>query len=153
MGLTRREFLATAVVLAASPLAAAAASPLSFLASIYDQYGPGRSGIMLDDEADLRRWFSPSLAALMQKDRDAASEVDEVPMLNGDPFIDAQDGDITQMTLRVDEPGGGKAVGHVSFMNTGEPRSIDLDLVETPAGWRVDDIHWGDASLRGLYTH
>ncbi|MCX5516535.1 hypothetical protein C3941_18655 [Kaistia algarum] len=154
MHLSRRRFLAaTAIVLAAGPLAAAAPSALSFLASIYDSYGPGKYGIPLDDEAALRRWFSPSLADLIQKDRAAAAEVDEVPMLDGDPFIDAQDGDITDLSLKVDDLGDGKAIGHVAFRNSGDPRSIELKLVETSAGWRIDEINWGDATLRGLYTH
>ena len=153
MRLSRRCFLATAALLAAGPLAAAGPSALSFLASIYDAYGLGKNGIPLDDEAALRRWFSPSLADLIQADRAAAAQVDDVPMLDGDPFIDAQDGDITDISLKVDDVGGGKAVGHVSFRNSGDPRSIVLELLQTPAGWRVDEIDWGDTSLRGLYTH
>lgn len=158
MGSTRRQWFSQVLGLAAvvaSPglVRAAAATPLSFLAAIYDQYGPGKNGIPLDDEAALKRWFTPSLAELMQHDRATAEQNDDIPELDGDPFVDAQDWEITDLSVKAEDLGSGKAAGHVSFKNFDETRTIDLDLVQTPAGWRVDDIHWGDASLRGLYTH
>lgn len=149
----RRFFLIGVAMLGAMPVAAAASSPLAFLASIYDQYGSGKDGVPLGDEAALKRWFSPSLAQLIQHDRAIADEADDLPSLDGDPFVDAQDWDITDLSVKAEDLGGGKATGHVSFRNFGEAKSIELDLVETAAGWRVDDIHWNDASLRGLYTH
>ena len=155
-GPSRRGILALAAAIAAVPAVVLAEEngPLAFLTSIYGQYGPGLGGVPLGDAAALQLWFSPALAGLIQADRDAAAKVDEVPMLDGDPFIDAQDGDITDVQVSVGQVGGGKAVGHVSFRNTGEPRTIELDLIETAAGWRIDDIHWdNEASLRGLYTH
>jgi len=154
---TRRHLLVMAALAAgagvATPALAANASPLSFLASIYDRYAANGDGIPLDDEAALRRWFSPSLADVIQNDRSLAEQADDLPSLDGDPFVDAQDWDIADLSVKVDDLGQGKATGHVSFRNFGEPKAIDLDLVETSAGWRVDDIHWGDASLRGLYSH
>ncbi|MBN9017712.1 MAG: DUF3828 domain-containing protein [Rhizobiales bacterium] len=154
MALSRRHVLFIgAALLSAVPLAAAASSPLAFLKSIYEQYGSGKDGVPLDDNAALKRWFTPSLAALIQHDRAMADEADDLPTLDGDPFVDAQDWDIIDLSVKAEDLGGGKAAGHVSFRNLGEAKTIELDLVETSAGWRVDDIHWGDASLRGLYTH
>lgn len=152
---SRRHFLATAFVLAALPGVALAArsGPADFLNAIYAQYGPGKDGVPLDDVAALRRVFTPSLAELIQHDRAMAEESDDLPTLDGDPFVDAQDWDITDLDVKVEDLGGGRAVGHVSFHNFGEAKSIDLDLVQTSAGWRIDDVKWGDASLRGLYTH
>ena len=44
-----------------------------------------------------------------------------------------------------------KAVAIVSFFNQGEPRQVELNLVKLTAGWRIDDIHWREGTLRGLY--
>lgn len=152
---SRRHFLATAIVLATLPVAAFAAQsgPADFLNAIYGQYAPGKDGVTLDDAAALRRVFTPSLAELIQHDRAMAEEADDLPTLDGDPFVDAQDWDITDLDVKVEDLGGGRAVGHVTFRNFGEAKTVELDLVRTTAGWRIDDVKWGDASLRGLYTH
>ena len=36
----------------------------------------------------------------------------------------------------------------VSFFNQGEPRQVELNLVKLTAGWRIDDIHWREGTLR-----
>ena len=39
----------------------------------------------------------------------------------------------------------------MTFVMFMEPRTITLDLVNTPAGWRIADIRWASGSLRALY--
>ncbi len=76
-----------------------------------------------------------------------------MPNLSADPFIDAQDGEITDITVTISDAPGGRFAGHVVVVNSGERKAIEIELVETPGGWRIDDIHWPEASLRGLYSH
>ena len=133
---------------------AATGSANDFLTAIYQHYvgKAGESGLPLDSDADIRRYFAPSLAALMIADRAAAAKNDDVPTLDGDPFIDAQDWEIKDLHIAVSEAGADHATGTVMFKNIDSPVTITLDLVRTPRGWRIDDIHWPEGALRGLLT-
>ena len=155
--LSRRGLLAASAMIAiASTLAspgAAATSPGAFLEAIYGAYRGEGDGIDLGDRATLDRYFTPDLATMIADDRARAEAAEDVPMLDGDPFIDAQDWEIENLAVTVEHGAEGKAIGHVRFVNAGTPVAIDVILVETPAGWRIRDIHWPNGSLRGLYTH
>ena len=39
----------------------------------------------------------------------------------------------------------------MTFVMFMEPRTVTLDLVNTPAGWRITDIRWAKGSLRAIY--
>lgn len=135
------------------PALAEAQSSAAFLASIYDRYHGESGGVDLSDAAALQRWFTPALAQMIADDDAKADAVSEVPSLDADPFIDAQDGDIADMKITVDDRSDDKAIGHVTFTNFGEAKSITLDLLRVDGEWRVDDIEWAEGTLRGLYTH
>lgn len=145
--------VAVAVLLFSAAAAAApdAAGAETFLRSIYEQYlAKDSKGVALE-RRDLKRWFTPSLAALIQRDRDHAARRHEVGALDGDPFIDAQDWELSDLHLAaVPSPTG--AQGRVSFVNAGTKVSITLDLVPVKASWRIADIHWPDGSLVELLT-
>ena len=136
---------------------AAEPSARDFLAGIYAAY-KGNSdksrGIPLTDDATVRRYFEPQLAALIIKDMESAQKRKEVPLLDGDPFIDAQDWDIGAFDISVRDTGAGKAAGTVAFKNFGAPVTIELALVKLKDGWRIADILWGEerGSLKGLYA-
>jgi hypothetical protein len=134
---------------------AAAQSPEAFLHAIYGNYvgDPAKAkGIPLDTRARIRRYFEPSLAALIVKDREAAAKRNEPPALDGDPFVDAQDWRIAAVDIRVQNAGDAKATGLVSFQNAGKPVTITLQLVQLKGAWKIADIVWKEASLRGLYA-
>ncbi|MCX5496090.1 DUF3828 domain-containing protein [Kaistia dalseonensis] len=152
---TRRSVL---TLLAAAPLATAPALAAetagAFLAEIYSHYtGEGGMGVPLDNPATVERYFEPTLAKLINDDAAQAAEVDDLPELNGDPFVDAQDWDLANLKATTDASGPDSASGHVTFDNMGEAKAIDIDMVRTAKGWRIADIHWSEGSLRGLYTH
>ena len=68
-----------------------------------------------------------------------------------DPFIDAQDWDISTVDVAVRDTGAGKASAIVSFKNLDKPTTVVLDLVKLREGWRIADIDWGrKPTLRGL---
>jgi hypothetical protein len=47
--------------------------------------------------------------------------------------------------------GANTAVVAVTFVMFKKPRTVTLDLVNTPAGWRIAEIRWARGSLRALY--
>lgn len=124
--------------------AAQASSAQAFLEAIYRPYlTKGHVGA---DYTKPERYFTSDLAAAMQRDFVEARRRNEVPALNGDPFINAQDWDIDRLNIRV----AGTAA-EVSFTNFGKQVRVALQLAETQAGWRIRDIAAPSGSLRALY--
>jgi hypothetical protein len=131
---------------------AAEPSAESFVEAIYVAYqGKNAKGVLLDNDAAVRRYFDPELAALIIKDRkDARGEVGK---LDFDPFIDAQDWEIGAVDIAVREVAAGKASSTVSFKNVGAQHIVVLDLIKLRTGWRIADITWDrKATLRGVLT-
>jgi hypothetical protein len=151
--------LVGAAMLALASIAAAAEETAeSFVNAIYAQYKPEAKkpqGVRLDTDAAIRKIFEPSLAALIIADNAAAKKNDDIPTLDGDPFVDAQDWKITNVVISVAHDGADKAAATVNFKNLGKATVVKLQLVKTPAGWRVADVVWpGDeGNLRGLYKN
>jgi hypothetical protein len=156
---TRRTFMiAAAFVLITMPALAADASAKTFVTGIYDAYkGSGAKGLPLDSENAVRRYFEPSLATLIIKDRRSAARRREVGKLDGDPFIDAQDWNIDKFDVEIADTGPGKAKATVKFVNLDQPAMVVLDLVKNGKDWRIAEITWlhdgKPETLRALYTH
>jgi hypothetical protein len=136
-------------------LGAGAAEPSakSFVEAIYAAYrGKDSKGISLESAAAVRRYFEPTLAALILKDRRDAHG--EVGMLDSDPFIDGQDWEIDAVDIAMREIAADKASATVSFTNLGDPTTVVLDLVKLKQGWRIANITWEErkATLRGILT-
>ena len=158
--LTRRTLIlgAAGAAIAAPAFAAADPSSTAFVTAIYAAYkGKGAKGIHLDNEANIRRYFEPSLAALMIKDQKDAARRHEPPSLDGDPFVDAQDWDIAAFDIAVSDTVNNAASATVKFRNGDTPAAVVLDLVKTGNDWRVGDVTWQNdgkkETLRGLYRH
>jgi hypothetical protein len=157
--LTRRTIILGATSTTFAALAATAradATALAFVSGIYGAYrGKDGKGIALDSDAVLRRYFEPSLAALIGKDQKDAAHRHEAPNLDGDPFVDAQDWDISDFDIAVNDTGPGKATATVKLVNQGDAATVVLDLVTVKADWRINDITWlhngKPETLRGLY--
>jgi hypothetical protein len=137
---------------------AADESATAFVTKIYDAYkGKDSKGISIAGEAAVRRYFEPSLAALIIKDAKAAARKHDAPALDSDPFIDAQDWEISAFDIAVTDAPPDKATATVSFKNIDRPTRIVLDLVKAKGDWRIADITWQrdgkPDTLRGLYRH
>jgi Protein of unknown function (DUF3828) len=145
----RRRALALALL--AVPVAAGAQqqTPQQFVASIYEPYNK-KADFKGQPYWEVSRWFAPDLAAAIDKDFAEAKKRKEVPTLDGDPFVDAQDWKIDQLTYAI-TLSGDKAAAAVTFTNFGEPKGAMLSLVKTPAGWRISNIVTASGSLRALY--
>jgi hypothetical protein len=121
----------------------------AFLHAIYDPY--------LDADFKGQPYWQPSrffvadLARIIEDDMRDAKRRSEVPKLDGDPFLDAQDWEIKNLRIAV-TPDGSKAVGRVTFDNAGTATEIVLDLQQTPAGWRISEIKAPSGSLRALFA-
>jgi Protein of unknown function (DUF3828) len=157
--LTRRTLILGAAVAAiAAPAVAADPAATAFVTAIYAAYkGKNAKGIRLDTEANIRRYFEPSLAALMIKDQKDAARRHDAPNLDGDPFVDAQDWDIAAFDIAVTDAVNNAASATVKFRNSDTPTVVVLDLVKTGNDWRVGDVTWQHdgkkETLRGLYRH
>ena len=79
-----------------------------------------------------------------------------MPTLDGDPFIDAQDWDISAIDIAVRDASPDKAVATVSFKNIDRATTVMLDLIKIKSDWRIANIIWQreggkKETLRGLY--
>ncbi len=142
--LSRRHLLLGAAgALLTFPVFAADQSARDFVMAIYATYkGKDSKGIILDNARTIRRYFEPTLAALIIEDQNAAAKRGEVGALDGDPFIDAQDWEIAAFDIAVEERAPGKARATVKFTNSGTPKTVVLDLVKLKNGWRIGEIAW-----------
>jgi hypothetical protein len=124
-------------------------TPEAFLRGIYTPYPnqdfKGQPFWQVD------RFFTPDLARAIEADMREAKRRGEVPRLDGDPFVDAQDWDIAKLVISVKADGEANATGLVSFENQGKPTEIKLDLVRTGMGWRIADIKSPSGTLSELY--
>lgn len=143
---------APVVVPLAIPVAVRAQTepPLAFLQRIYEPYR--QQGFKGQPYWEAERFFVDDLAQAILRDFAAAKKRNEVPTLDGDPFIDAQDWSIPSFEYTTSKTGTGRAAaGIVTFVNLDQPKQLALFLVETPDGWRIDDIVGRGTSLRALY--
>jgi hypothetical protein len=139
-----------ALLLLAVPVAASAQeqTPQQFLGSIYDPYR--KADFKGQPYWEVHRFFEPELARAIDKDFAEAKKRKEVPTLDGDPFVDAQDWKIDSLAY-ASSVNGDKAAGAVSFTNFGEPKGVALTMVKAPAGWRISNIVTANGSLRALF--
>jgi hypothetical protein len=158
--ISRRSFAASLAAVLALPAPVLArteppATAKSFVEKIYNNYvgsaTKGANGVQLDKPADVKRYFTPGLAALILEDEAAAEKRGEPPTLDGDAFIGHQDWDIADLSVDVKETGA-KAKATVSFTNFGKAEKVLVELLKVGTDWRIADIQWDDAStLRGLF--
>lgn len=152
-GLVRLAFAALCLIVLL-PLHAGAAeqTPRAFLQAIYQQYiGANAAGVTLDEDTDWRRYFTPDLAQIIIADYAKAAQSGDIPNLDGDPFVDAQDWSISKVQIEVDDKATDKTVGKVSFSNAGKAMALTLDLVKIDGAWKINDIHGPEGSLRDIF--
>ena len=95
-------------------------------------------------------WITNRLATLILEDRASAAKRGEPPALDGDPFVGHQDWDISNLAVEVKDTGA-KAIGTVTFTNSGKQEKVVLELLRSGKDWRIADIQWDASSLRALY--
>jgi hypothetical protein len=150
--MVRAVVAAAAAVLFFVPVAAQEPNPKTFVEGIYQRYlGKNTPGLDLNTREALQLYFTPAIVDLIDKDAKEAEKLQEAPLLNGDPFVDAQDWEIADPVVTIQEAADGRATATATFKNFGKTVTVRLALLLTPKGWRVDDVIWSDGNLRGLY--
>jgi hypothetical protein len=132
-------------------------SARAFIAAIYAAYkGKNSKGVSRDGDAALRRYFEPSLAAMISKDERAAARRKDVSSLDGDPFVDGQDWEISAVNIAMTNVTDTSATATATFNNAGTPTKVVYDLIRINNNWRIHDITWlhdgKPETLRGLYA-
>jgi hypothetical protein len=134
--------LVFALLLFLPAAAAAQETPRALLESAFAPYQTGNFPTEWD-------WnYSERLKALFAADRSRYAD-DEVPTVNFDPLIDAQDIEVTDVVIAEPVVQGDTAVGVVTFLNYGEPGITVVAMVKEGDVWRIDDI----AIMRGEYRY
>jgi hypothetical protein len=102
--------------------------------------------------ADFSVFLTPSLAALVEKDRKAAPG--EIGKLDFDPICDCQDSDGLRFQVTHLTRSGSRAVASVSLhFNDKTVRNVRLSLLRESDRWSIDDIQTRDFnSLREFLT-
>jgi hypothetical protein len=99
-------------------------------------YAPYESGEYPEDYTAL---FSPALKALWEAMAVRSEEL-EMPIVDFDPFTNAQDYEITDLLVSDPLVEGDAAMVAVSFLNFSEPQELHFSLVRRVEGWKIDDI-------------
>lgn len=120
--------------------AAAGQSPQAFVERLYDSYRNENYSPFEHSE----RVFAPQLNAAIKEDERLAHG--DVGFLDGDPICACQDTGGMHSRLVSVSASGRSATAHVLLKWDGdeESRDVRLNLVRTPAGWRVADVGTSD---------
>jgi len=86
----------------------------------------------------LDKLFSHTLVGLIKTDNCVSSG--EVGVLDWDPFINGQDGEVQKLVTRVVRRDNDKAVVEASFLSFKRKQSVLFDMVLEKGTWRIDDI-------------
>jgi len=118
-------------------------SPDALIADLYKAHNAKRSPFFQTrSRALLYKYFEKGLADLIWKD--ATTSKGEVGVIDGDPLYDAQDMEIKAFAIGKPAYENGKAKVAVTFTNFGEQKKITFILENSRAGWRINDIEYGD---------
>lgn len=125
----------------ATPAAAATQSgpdPADTIRPLYERYFARTETNFppLLEQAPWSAAMRARLEAMMQR-----SEAAQAPILDFDPFINAQDWQLTGLNVTTDVVAAGShAVVRAAFDNAGRREEIIYDLVWENDGWRVDNM-------------
>lgn len=146
--------LIAAILAAGAAHAQDLASAHHFVAAIYAHYPTSDKRPSFEPTGNnlAHALFDASLVRLIREDERLAHG--EVGVLDSDPFCDCQDDGGMKFTVgeaKAAGPGAAKVAVSASGSDLKTPERLTVDLIWTPAGWRVHDIHTPNTpSLRGL---
>jgi hypothetical protein len=147
-----RAWAAAGLILVGTCAGAAAPrdDPESFVRALYARFKADPNFFVgLADVSD-EAVYSPSLMRVLNANRAFHAKHSDLG-LNGDPICDCQEHEsMTTPRIAVRRTGRSSAEATANFMiEDFYARSMTLKLVQTPAGWRVDDVGGTDMpSLR-----
>ena len=125
------------------PSQAGVQSPEAVVRAIYDAATQREAHNQVTTVDDIP--LSDSLRVVLDRATSAAQANDE-PFLDGDPVLDCQDcSPLSAVTVTTTSPpANGHATVEARFTAAGDGRVETWDMVETPQGWRADNIRSAD---------
>ena len=102
--------------------------------------GPG----VMDNAKARAKFLSQAALRALAADEKAAVQRGEPPTIEGDPFIDAQEADFSDLQIAKRSADARSAVVEAEFArpNAKTREKIDYALVFERGAWRIDDITW-----------
>lgn len=120
----------------------------AFIEKVYATYEEGDGhGIPLEGPT-LRDHFTDELALLIEED----AKLGEQKRMDYDPLADAEEWEISDIRITMRELTYNHVLAAVNFYSYIEARLVNVDLVKTRNGWRIDDIQVPDGRLRELFA-
>ena len=92
------------------------------------------------DSPHLNQLFSSAFAKLVKTDDCVKEQKGEVGVLDYDPFIDGQDGEVKKLNIQMIQRDEEKATVEARFISFDEKKSIFFDVVLEKGAWRINDI-------------
>ncbi|ACL57451.1 DUF3828 domain-containing protein [Methylobacterium nodulans] len=118
------------------------ATPEAAVQAVYAQYqGSSKRPNLLSlrlDSAAANHFFEPELARAWLKDLASASNGDNV--IDVDPFIGAQDANVSKLSIERSKMMGEYAVVQANLRNFSKPTHVTYRLKRAPDGWRIYDV-------------
>jgi hypothetical protein len=68
------------------------------------------------------------------------AEAEGVGLLDWDPFINGQDGEVKSLAFKAISQSAAKGVVEATFTSFGTRQNILFDMVQEKSAWRIDDI-------------
>jgi hypothetical protein len=120
---------------------AAADDPIAFAQSLYAL--PHLWADVTSNAASMDRYLAKGLGALV-----AASQATSDPgaALDYDPLVQGPAFEGVEATFAIEEQTDTTAVVHARISNFGDDKVVFLDLLQTPAGWRLANVRIDEES-------
>jgi type IV pilus biogenesis protein CpaD/CtpE len=130
-----------------TPEAANFPDPAETVRPLYERYmDPNATFPALLDQAPWSQAMRAALAAMMVR-----SEAEQAPVLDFDPFINAQDYQISTATVATEGVvANSHATVRAAFVNAGAPDEILYDLIWEGETWKVDNVRHEGWDLRQI---
>lgn len=111
--------------------------PKSFVTQVYQRFIAAQSsGASYTPPSDI---YSARLGALFRKDKQRARG--EVGCLDFDFWVNAQDWEISDVSVTSSDEGPQRKTVIAKFLNIGKPQEIHFDFRRNGGRWQLDDVH------------
>lgn len=121
--------------------------PAEIIRPLYERYLTDPAATTFPTLEEQAPWSASMRQALV--DMMARSQAANEPILDADPFVLAQDWQISAVAVSTDAVvANSHAVVRSRFVNIDQPREVLFDMVWEEGGWRVDNIRGEGFDLR-----
>src|SRR5690242_12778852 len=106
--------------------------PADIVRALYADYPWGkRPAVQNESRAVLQRFFADALTELLLADRECRRREQRLCNIDSSILYDAQDGDISGVTVCAPQPHDGNPLLRVWFTNSGEAKSVTYEMEQT----------------------